>query len=45
MAASATAALTVIGRRKGGESLGLGLSPVAQTTVTHAPGAVAVVPC
>ncbi|MER6104119.1 universal stress protein [Streptomyces sp. NPDC001832] len=43
--ASATAALTVIGRRKGGESLGLGLSPVAQTTLTHALGPVAVVPC
>jgi nucleotide-binding universal stress UspA family protein len=42
--ASATSALTVIGRRKGGESLGLGLSPVAQTTVTHALGPVAVVP-
>ncbi|MEI7031577.1 universal stress protein [Streptomyces pratensis] len=43
--ASATAGLTVIGRRRGGESLGLGLSPVAQTTVTHALGPVAVVPC
>ncbi|MFD3973652.1 universal stress protein [Streptomyces cyaneofuscatus] len=43
--ASATSALTVIGRRKGGESLGLGLSPVAQTTLTHALGPVAVVPC
>ncbi|MEU9321047.1 universal stress protein [Streptomyces sp. NPDC048295] len=43
--ASATAALTVVGRRRGGESLGLGLSPVAQTTLTHALGAVAVVPC
>ncbi|MEU1368413.1 universal stress protein [Streptomyces sp. NPDC005803] len=43
--ASATAALTVIGRRKGGESLGLGLSTVAQTTLTHALGPVAVVPC
>ncbi|AXE76697.1 universal stress protein [Streptomyces atratus] len=43
--ASTTAALTVIGRRKGGESLGLGLSPVAQTTLTHALGPVAVVPC
>ncbi|MFJ4966355.1 universal stress protein [Streptomyces sp. NPDC088729] len=43
--ASATAALTVIGRRRGGESLGLGLSPVAQTTITHALGPVAVVPC
>ncbi|MEU8627077.1 universal stress protein [Streptomyces sp. NPDC048669] len=45
VAASATAALTVIGRRRGGESLGLGLSPVAQTTLTHARGPVAVVPC
>ncbi|MFE3517814.1 universal stress protein [Streptomyces sp. NPDC059166] len=44
VAASATAALTVVGRRKGGESLGLGLSPVAQTTVTHSLGPVAVVP-
>jgi nucleotide-binding universal stress UspA family protein len=43
--ASATAALTVIGRRKGGEELGFGLSPVAQTTLTHALGPVAVVPC
>jgi nucleotide-binding universal stress UspA family protein len=43
--ASATAALTVIGRRKGGEALGFGLSPVAQTTLTHALGPVAVVPC
>ncbi|MET9922135.1 universal stress protein [Streptomyces sp. NPDC059605] len=43
--ASATAALTVVGRRKGGESLGLGLSPVAQTTLSHALGPVAVVPC
>ncbi|MFI9628059.1 universal stress protein [Streptomyces sp. NPDC052042] len=43
--ASATAELTVIGRRKGGESLGLGLSPVAQTTLSHALGPVAVVPC
>ncbi|MEU2673701.1 universal stress protein [Streptomyces sp. NPDC007164] len=43
--ASATSALTVIGRRRGGESLGLGLSPVAQTTLTHALGPVAVVPC
>ncbi|MEU3223058.1 universal stress protein [Streptomyces sp. NPDC006976] len=43
--ASATAALTVIGRRRGGESLGLGLSPVAHTTLTHAMGPVAVVPC
>lgn len=43
--ASGTASLTVVGRRKGGESLGLGLSPVAQTTVTHALGPVAVVPC
>ncbi|MER7699342.1 MULTISPECIES: universal stress protein [unclassified Streptomyces] len=43
--ASATAALTVIGRRRGGESLGLGLSPVAQTALTHALGPVAVVPC
>ncbi|TXS49443.1 universal stress protein [Streptomyces sp. OR43] len=43
--ASATAALTVIGRRRGGEALGLGLSPVAQTTLTHALGPVAVVPC
>ncbi|PCG83560.1 stress protein [Streptomyces sp. WZ.A104] len=43
--ASATAALTVIGRRRGGESLGLGLSPVAQTTLTHALGPVTVVPC
>ncbi|MFJ4901955.1 universal stress protein [Streptomyces sp. NPDC088727] len=44
VAASATAGLTVIGRRRGGESLGLGLSPVAQTTLTHARGPVAVVP-
>lgn len=44
VAASATAALTVIGRRRGGESLGLGLSPVARTTLTHARGPVAVVP-
>ncbi|MEU3656700.1 universal stress protein [Streptomyces sp. NPDC032161] len=43
--ASATAALTVTGRRRGGESLGLGLSPVAQTTLSHALGPVAVVPC
>ncbi|WP_326602388.1 universal stress protein [Streptomyces sp. NBC_01799] len=43
--ASATAALTVIGRRRGGEELGFGLSPVAQTTLTHALGPVAVVPC
>ncbi|MET7857392.1 universal stress protein [Streptomyces sp. NPDC005318] len=43
--ASETAALTVIGRRKGGEDLGFGLSPVAQTTLTHAVGPVAVVPC
>ncbi|MFF3732323.1 universal stress protein [Streptomyces sp. NPDC002476] len=43
--ASATAALTVIGRRRGGEALGLGLSPVAQTTLSHALGPVAVVPC
>ncbi|MEV6164525.1 universal stress protein [Streptomyces sp. NPDC052052] len=43
--ASETAALTVVGRRRGGESLGLGLSPVAQTTLTHALGPVAVVPC
>ncbi|WP_335935440.1 universal stress protein [Streptomyces sp. PTD5-9] len=43
--ASATAALTVVGRRRGGESLGLGLSPVAQTTLSHALGPVAVVPC
>ncbi|GGV94259.1 universal stress protein [Streptomyces gelaticus] len=43
--ASGTAALTVVGRRRGGESLGLGLSPVAQTTLTHALGPVAVVPC
>ncbi|MFJ3089117.1 universal stress protein [Streptomyces sp. NPDC086838] len=43
--ASATASLTVIGRRRGGESLGLGLSPVAHTTLTHAMGPVAVVPC
>ncbi|MFF9352283.1 universal stress protein [Streptomyces sp. NPDC014734] len=43
--ASATAALTVVGRRRGGESLGLGLSPVAQTTLGHALGPVAVVPC
>ncbi|MFF9320484.1 universal stress protein [Streptomyces sp. NPDC014735] len=43
--ASATAALTAIGRRRGGESLGLGLSPVAQTTLSHALGPVAVVPC
>lgn len=44
VAASATAALMVIGRRRGGESLGLGLSPVAQNTLTHARGPVAVVP-
>ncbi|MGP3633012.1 universal stress protein [Streptomyces sp. 24-1644] len=43
--ASGTAALTVVGRRRGGEELGLGLSPVAQTTATHALGPVAVVPC
>ncbi|MFC8537884.1 universal stress protein [Streptomyces sp. NPDC057249] len=43
--ASATASLTVVGRRRGGESLGLGLSPVAHTTLTHAMGPVAVVPC
>ncbi|MFE9866251.1 universal stress protein [Streptomyces sp. NPDC005506] len=43
--ASATAALTVIGRRKGGEELGFGLSSVAQTTLTHALGPVAVIPC
>jgi len=43
--ASANSALTVVGRRRGGESLGLGLSPVAQTTLSHALGPVAVVPC
>jgi nucleotide-binding universal stress UspA family protein len=42
--ASATAALTVVGRKLAGSDLGLRLGPVAHATLTHSLGPVAVVP-